>query len=77
MATNRGLTPLQSFQHFDEKGHGFVEIGELVEGLAKLGIGIGQEASEILMGWIGRRSKMMFDVEDLEVFATSPEPPFE
>ena len=40
MASIRGLTIEQSYQHFDVKGLGYTDIDDLMEGLARLGLGL-------------------------------------
>jgi hypothetical protein len=54
---------------------GYVDVEDLIEGLAKLGLGLSGQAAEILMGMIGRASTLMFRLEDLEAFATALDPP--
>lgn len=75
MAASRGLTIDQMFEHFDDKGLGYVDADDLVEGLAKLGLGVTTAAAEILMSMIGRTSTFLFRKDDLEAYGTAPDPP--
>jgi hypothetical protein len=74
MAAVRGLSIQQSFQHFDEKGAGYVDTEDFVDGLARLGLGISPSGGEILMSMIGRSSSALFRSDDLQAFLEAPDP---
>ena len=53
MASSRGVSVQSSFEHFDSQGVGYADVNNLVEGLARLGIGISFPAAEVLMSMLG------------------------
>jgi hypothetical protein len=57
------------------QGMGYADVDDLVEGLAKLGMGLSGEAAEILMSMIGRASTLLFRPDDLDSFWRAPDPP--
>jgi hypothetical protein len=69
MASNRGVSVSASFAHFDTQGVGYADCPNLVEGLARLGIGVSQPAAEMLMSMIGTASSLHFRAKDLVLFA--------
>ena len=69
MAANRGVAVSASFAHFDTQGVGYADSNNLVEGLARLGIGISHPAADMLMGMIGTASSLHFRAKDLVLFA--------
>lgn len=74
LAAMRGLSIDQSFQHFDSKGMGYVDLDDLVDGLARLGLGVSGSAAEILMSMIGRSSSLLFRADDLQAYMNGPDP---
>lgn len=83
-AKRRGLTPEQSFAHFDVDGLGFIDLTMLISGVAKLGIGITNPVAELLlqiMGGVGSNFLTNRDFEsfineaDMDVFEGSSEKP--
>ncbi|GMH74329.1 hypothetical protein TrST_g7101 [Triparma strigata] len=69
MANSRGVSVQSSFEHFDAQGVGYADANNLIEGLARLGIGISYPAAEILMSMIGTASSLHFRAKDLVIFA--------
>ncbi|GMH66094.1 hypothetical protein TL16_g04355 [Triparma laevis f. inornata] len=69
MGSSRGVSVQSSFEHFDAQGVGYADTNNLIEGLARLGIGISYPAAEILMSMIGTASSLHFRAKDLVIFA--------
>ena len=67
-AKRRGLTADQSFAHFDTSANGFVDTTMLINGMAKLGIGVTNPVAELLMHIIGGVGCNFLNSRDFETF---------
>lgn len=67
-ARGRGLTPSLSFAHFDTERTGFVDVPMLINGCAKLGIGLTQPVGELVIQLIGGIGSTYLNMRDLEGF---------
>jgi hypothetical protein len=65
-AHQRGLTVESSFEHFDVAHEGFVDVDRLIDGLARLGIGVTYPVGEMIMQRIGGISSSFFTFSDFE-----------
>lgn len=67
----RGLSNKESFHHFD-KGSGFVDADALVDGLARLGVGVVLPVAEIIVERIGGLGSVFITLSDFERFLSDP-----
>ncbi len=65
-ALKRGLTTLESYAHFDLQNTGFVDTDMLIDGLARLGIGVTHQVGEQLLQLIGGIGNNFLGVKDFE-----------
>jgi hypothetical protein len=70
-AGRRGLPLEESFNHFDSKRCGFVDVDALIDGLARLGIGVTYPVGEATMGLIGGTGSTFLTEKDFENFMKS------
>ena len=66
--SKRGLTIDLLFKHFDSQDCGFVDLQMLMNGLAKLGIGVTMPVGELLLQIIGGVGTNYINIRDLEKF---------
>jgi hypothetical protein len=67
-ARGRGLSPALSFAHFDTERTGFIDVPMLINGCAKLGIGVTQPVGELVLQLIGGIGSTYLNMRDLEGF---------
>lgn len=59
-AYSRGLHLQDSFKHFDKNNEGYVDTYKLMDGLARLGIGIDKNVSDLLIQEINEENNLSF-----------------
>jgi len=67
-AMKRGLSVQESFDHFDVHGTGFVDADMLIDGLARLGVGVTYPVGEQLLQLIGGIGNNFLGAQDFERF---------
>ena len=67
-AERRQITVQASFAHFDSELSGYVTSDMLLDGLHRLGIGVTESVSEIIVERIGGIGSRFFDVDQLTTF---------
>jgi len=65
-AMKRGLSAQESFDHFDVNGTGFVDTDLLIDGLARLGVGVTYPVGEQLLQLIGGIGNNFLGAQDFE-----------
>lgn len=71
-AKQRGLSTDQSFLHFDTMGNGFIDADQLIDGLARLGIGVTYPVAEAVLQIIGGIGANFVTMADFEKFLVGP-----
>ena len=67
-ASNRGLSIQDTFKHFNTQRTGFVDVDGLMNGMAKLGIGVTFSVGEKVLHLIGGIGSAFLTIQDFERF---------
>ena len=71
-AQKRGLSSEESFAHFDLQKNGFVDVDLLIDGLARLGIGVTYPVAEAVLELIGGIGVGFLSLQDFDRFLRRP-----
>eukprot|EP01038_Epipyxis_sp_PR26KG_P004789 gene4789-6716_t len=71
-AIQRGLSMEDSFRHFDLKGNGYIDTDLLIDGLARLGIGLTYPVGETVIQIIGGIGSNFITISEFEQFMMKP-----
>lgn len=71
-ARNRGLTLEQAFAHFDVSNSGYIDADMLIDGLAKLGIGVTYPVAEAVLQIIGGMGSAFVSINEFANYFLSP-----
>lgn len=71
-AQRRGLQSDESFKHFDVNNAGFIDVDRLIDGLARLGIGVTYPVGEALFQMIGGVGAVFLTSQDFDNFVKDP-----